>query len=375
MVDKPKKRSLIRAGNEVSQIKEEIKEAKPKESKLDKKDLISTGSTLLNLALSDTPNGGYKLGTMCNLIGGSSSGKSLMALTMMAEAVRNPRLDNYALVYDETEAAMFFDLESMFGKGMDRLDFGTRSYTIQDWSENLLTLMDVGAPKKKKKKDKDEEPKKTTSIIHITDSFDGLTTEGDLEDLRPKKGGYRTEKPIVTSVTFPKVCQKMESTKSFLLIISQTRSSLQVFGNPETRSGAKALDFYESHEIWMKKAEPIRKKVRGKDRDIGANVTLKVKKNKLTGKLRTVSFPVYYDFGIDDTASLIDWLVEEGFWKFDDKKKTVYAEEHGFIDSDGEGLIKHIESSNLESRLKEIVASNWLILEEEIKTARKPRYS
>ena len=265
---KNKEEEIDRAVEEVKEVAENPEPRQKKEiSVYNSDDLIPTGSTLLNLALSDTPNGGYRKGTMVNIIGGPSSGKSLMALTMYAEIVNSNRFNDYELIYDETEAAMFFDL-SAFGENINRVRFDVRSRTIQDWSENLMTLFNLGK-KDKRKKDVELQP-----IIHVTDSFDALSTDSDLEDMRPQKGGYRTEKPIVASVTFPKLCQAMEASKSLLLIISQTRSSLAMFGNSESRSGGKALDFYESQEIWLRKSTPIKQTIKrsGKDVIVGNNI-------------------------------------------------------------------------------------------------------
>lgn len=299
---------------------------------------------------------------------GFISHNSLMALTMYAELVNDKRFDNYELIYDETEAAMFFDL-SAFGEKINRIRFDIRSRTIQDWSQNLMGLFNLG------KKDKRKKDEGLQSIIHVTDSFDALSTDSDLEDMRPKKGGFRVEKPLVASATFPKLCQAMEASKSLLFIISQTRSSLAMFGNPESRSGGRAIDFYESHEVWLRKSTPIKKEIKRSEKDfvIGNKILLDVKKNKLVGKRRSVEIDVLDNYGIDDIGSCIDWLNKYGFWGID-KKVIDTCGDLELPKAKREELVKIIEEQNMEKDFRKIVAECWHEVEEELKLDRKRKY-
>ena len=331
--------------------------------------LISTGSTLLNLACSGfSPYGGFMLGGLAHLIGDSSTGKSLLALTMMAEAVLNPRLKDYDLVYEEPEASMYFPQDSMFGTGIERVRFipidkeRVNPRRVQDWAKGLQS---------------GKHP-----FIWVTDSFDSLTSADDLKTKKDDsgkekesgKGGWKTEKAVVASETFPKIIGPMKAHNSFYLHISQTRDNIGVtFGPSKTYSGGNAIKFYRVHEIWLAIESPIAKKIRGKERVLGANVLVKILKNKLTGKIRFVKFPVYNDYGVDDVGSMIDWMVEEGFWNKPEKKYIIETED-GFIDATRDKLINYIEEDNLEDKLRKVVAECWLELEGDIKPKRKPRY-
>ena len=82
-------------------------------------DFIPTGSTLLNCAISDDPFGGFKIGKIANLVGDSSAGKSMLAVTCLAEVAMYSRFDQFRLIYDEPEAAMEFNMNHLFGP-----DFG-----------------------------------------------------------------------------------------------------------------------------------------------------------------------------------------------------------------------------------------------------------
>ena len=343
--------------------------------------LISSGCTMLNLALSDTPDGGYRLGTVVHIIGDTHAGKSLLALNMMAEASIDKKLGDYALVYEEPESAMFFPVKKMFGEDAEkRLKFiptmierkkGAR--TVQKWHDDLLAH--------------------AVPFVWVTDSFDALTSEEDLSTITADgkkkklgKGGFRVEKPIVAKQLFPKMVGRIEASQSIFMWISQTIKNIGVtFGPSETFAGGSAITFFRAYEIWLAVVERIYIKVRGKDREVGAWVRARIKKNKFTAKVKEVTFPVYpypYGYGIDDVGAMVGWMVEEGYWEEENKdkkkgkKKNIgkILTEEPFIDGKPEVVIRHIEENNLEGRLKEIVTECWLELEKEISTTRKPRY-
>jgi len=341
------------------EVVEEIKKPIKDRYRINPDDVVSTGSTLLNLALTDF-DGGYVLGTVVHLVGDTNVGKSLLALTMMAEAAKNPKFDNYNLIYEEPEASMHFPLERMFGPKINKVKFipvdRSEPRTVQDWHKDLYVTYD---PIKR-------------PYIYITDSFDALTSLDQLKDEEPTKGGWKTEKPLVASEMFPKIVGKIEQSKSLYVWVSQTRENIGVtFGSNKTFSGGSAIKFYRSFEIWLAHDSNITRDVRGKKRIIGANVKVQIKKNKFTGKIREISIPVYYEYGIDDIGSMIDWMVGEKFWG---KDKQTIKTENDFIDATRLKLISHIEENNLEGDLKKIVVECWKELEEEIKIDRKPRY-
>ena len=98
--------------------------------------------------------------------------------------------------------------------------------------------------------------------------------------------------------------------------------------------------------------------------------------NKLTGKLRTVDFPIYYAYGIDDLRSCIDFLMDVKHWKETTvkKKKGIDAVELG-LHATRDTLIRNIEMSSREEELQQVATDVWLDIEESIKPKRKRRYS
>ena len=356
----------------VEDVEQGLKNPKQKEVKIPK--FVSSGCTILDLALSDKLDGGYLLGSFVNVIGDSSSGKSMLALTMCAEAVRNKSLNDYSFIYDLPEATMNFDLESMFGSKFEKMIFlpedRTRARTIQEWHHDLYRYS-------------------SGPIIQVTDSFDALTAIGDVDAVEAgnavAKTGWKTEKAVVSSAAFPQIIGRIEEHNSLLFIISQVRSNIGVsFGPSKKQAGGYALEFYRTHALWLSEGKKITVSVREKDREIGHWTHCKITKNKVTGKIRQISFPVYYDYGIDDIGASIEWMINEGFWGVEKRtgKLTLAEEDYTSLDIDPEkklvrsSIIKHIENKQYEGKLKQIVGECWSEVENEIKSKidRKPKY-
>jgi recombination protein RecA len=331
--------------------------------------LIPTGSVLLNLSCSDHIDGGWGAGKIANLIGDSSSGKTLLALSMFAECAQRSEFDGYDFIYDDVEQACEFDFGKLFGSRVgERIqapqydgDSSLYSDTTQQFHANVFSAIETGRP-----------------FIYVLDSFDALTSSEELNraeesvkatrEGKELKGSYRMEKPKFASEMLRQIKARIRETQSFLLIISQTRDNIDPMSfEKKTRSGGRALRFYCSHEVWMALAGKIKKK----DRVIGSNVKVKVTKNKLTGKQREVIFPIYYDYGVDDLESCIDFLVDEGYWQ--KKGDKVVANDLG-LEGSRRKLIADIEDKALSLQLFQSVRICWGQIEESLKLERKPKY-
>jgi RecA/RadA recombinase len=323
---------------------------------------ISSGSALLNLALSDQADGGYETGKILNLIGDSSAGKTALALTMLAECANNPEFDEYELILDDVEAALEFDVENIFGNKLsERLTWkgvDEASDTVYDFYGNVLKLLN--------------ENKK---FIYVLDSLDALTTLEDKErgdeivKGKDPSGSFKTEKPKALSEILRNLIQRLSKTDSFLVIISQTRDNLG-FGaqfTPKLRSGGRALKFYSSYEVWL----ALKGQIKSCERITGNVIQAKVTKNKYTGKIREAEFPLYYDYGLDDLGSCVDFLVTEKVWN--NAKKSIDAGEWGTMTQSK--LIQHIEENALQNKVKSLVQDKWLEIEEKIKLKRLKKYT
>ena len=347
-----------------SQVKADIS-ASPEVKKVigpAKKDqfLFPSGSKMLNLACSDFVHGAFATGKVVNLIGDSSSGKTLLALSSLAEMSHNPDFNEYRLIFDDAEEALEFDIEKLFEKETkDRIELIRPSNTIEQFYGNVLKAVSMGDP-----------------FVYILDSFDALTAEAEIKrsleyekEKEDKSGSYKTEKSRMMSEMLRVIKGKIRQTNSLLLIISQTRDNIG-FGamfQPKVRSGGKALKFYSSHEIWL----AVGKKETKRDVEVGNLVYAKLTKNKLTGKRREVTFPIFYEYGADDITSCIDFLVAQQAWK---KVK-------GGIDSDGffdicsrNKLITQIEKEGLQRELFKRTQEEWDLMEKSLSLNRTKKW-
>lgn len=377
--DKKTTRTSARTAGSLKSIAENVKsgagmrqkgrKSKKSQEKLDSENFVSTGSTLLNLVLTDQRNAGFRKGRIVNLVGDSSAGKSFLALTVLAEASQSPKFDEYRLIYDDAENALCFDMEKLFGKkAAERIDVSLKSDTIQKWKRNMVRLVEEGVP-----------------FIYVLDSFDSLTSSEALDRaLKAAKsdgdesGSFKTEKPRIGSETAAMLAEPIAETGSILIIVSQTRDNIGVtFGEKKTRSGGKWLQFYSTHVPWMAIVGRDRREItiKGKKikRTVGVNTCVRCKKNKVTGKERECNLKISYDYGIDDIFSNIQFLVESGVWA----SKAGYITATEFTEDRMRmgDLCVFIEDNNLEEELAELVEDTWKFIETAFATQeRKPKY-
>lgn len=337
---------------------------------------LSTGSTLLNLACTGKPDAGFLAGKIIYLVGDSTSGKTFLSMTCCAEAVRNETFKNHRIIYDNIEDGMLLDTDRLFGEIVgDRIeppasteDGPVFSSTIESFYYHVDDAVDNGKP-----------------FIYILDSMDGLDSDAaDSKFTQLKKahfrqkgeaaekiaGSYGDNKAKINSQGLRRALKGLRDTNSILIIISQTRDSLSGYGG-KTHSGGRALKFYATLEIWSSVVNPIKKEVADKDREIGVRVKLEVKKNRITGRRSAVQVDIYPEYGIDDTGSLVDFLVEEGFWKITGRTIDTGLGVVGSRDK----VIRKLEENNLLPKVKEQAGECWQSIIEACSLKRKPRYA
>lgn len=343
---------------------------------------ISSGSTLLNLACTDTPDFAFMKGGYYYLVGDSTSGKTWLSMSCFAESCQSKAFKDYRLIFDDVEGGALMDIEHYFGKAVAKrmeapaIKGGDLIYsdTVQSFYYHITDLIAAGK-----------------SFIYVLDSQDSLTSNSAKKKFDEHKkadragkvepGSYGDGKAKYHSENIRVVLAGLRKTKSILIIIGQTRDNLGMGFDPKTRSGGKALRFYANLEIWTSCGLKLKKNVRGKERTIGGNCIAQVKKNRVTGKTgkdREVTIPIYYDLGIDDVASCVNFLISENHWLKPkgaaEKSKRVDAKEL-MIEGSPAQIIKHIEDEDLEGKVRALVGKVWNEIEDESKpVGRKKRY-
>jgi RecA/RadA recombinase len=337
--------------------------------------LLSTGSTLLNLALTGDPRGGFVKGKYFFLVGDSTSGKTFLSMTCFAEAVQNPAFDEYRLIYDNVEDGMHMDVPRLFGTSVaERLEAPAQedgehvfSETIEEFYYHLDDAISQGRP-----------------FLYVLDSMDGLSSAPEQEKFLQQKKAHRAGKSATgtygdgkakhNSAGLRKALAGLRDTGSILIIVCQTRDSLgaSAWGPRKTRSGGHALRFYATVELWTSVVGQVKRTVRGVPRKIGVRVGLKTTKNRITGQLHEVKTAIYPSYGIDDIGSCIEYLVTEGWWK--KSGRGVAAKEFGDTTTPEALAVRCASSAKELRKLRQVVAACWEDVQQKCKISLPARY-
>ncbi len=349
---------------------------------LSPKSALSTGSTLLNLACTDTADFGFVRGNYYYLVGDSTSGKTWLSLTCFAEACLNKNFQDYEFIFDDVEGGALMDIEHYFGKAVanrmrppstDGKGHPINSYTVEAFYTHLWHLI-----------------QKRRKFIYVLDSQDALDSESAskkrgkqraaAESGEQAKGSYGDGKAKYHSENIRWVLTGLRKTGSILIIIGQTRDNVNGFGfDKKTRSGGKSLRFYANTEIWTSVGKRIIKTVRDVKRTVGGFILAVAKKNRVTGKIgrdRQVTIPIYNGYGIDDVGSCVDYMVANGAWKIRKGEEKIFVATDLEFTGTRREIITFVENTGLEHKLREVVETLWQQIEKECQLqGRKRRYT
>lgn len=255
----------------------------------DVKGWISTGSSMLDLAISNRPNGGFPVGRITEITGLEASGKSLLA----AHALANTQKQGGMAVYIDTENAISREFLEAIGLDLQKLLYVPLE-TVEDIFEAIESII---ASVRKSNKDR--------LVTIVVDSVMGASTKPEMEK-EYDKDGYATQKAIILSKGMRKLTNMIGREKICLLFTNQLRTRLGVsFGDPWTTSGGKAIPFHSSVRLRLKSIGQIKMKVKGIDQIIGIKTRAQVIKNRMGPPLKSIDYEIYFESGIDDFGG---WL-------------------------------------------------------------------
>ena len=289
----------------------------------DIKDFISTGSSMLDLAISNKPNGGIAVGRITEINGLESSGKSLLGAHILAETQKKGGV----AVYIDTETSVSQEFMQVIGIDMNKMLY-LHLETVEDIFEAIEEIVT-----KVRESDKDR------LVTILVDSLAAATTKVEMEaDF--DKDGWATAKAIVISKAMRKITQMIGRQKVALVFTNQLRQKLGVmFGDPWTTSGGKALPFHASTRIRLKNMGQI--KDTGKN-VLGMKCRAQIVKNRLGPPLRHADYDMYFDRGIDNYGAWLGVLKEHKLVKGGGAWYTLTdhnGKEHKFLSKDWEELI------------------------------------
>ena len=252
----------------------------------DIKEFISTGSSILDLAISNRPNGGIAVGRITEINGLESSGKSLIGTHILAETQKKGGL----AVYIDTETSVSREWLETIGIDVQNLLY-LHVETVEDIFECIESIIT-------KIRESDRDRLVTILVDRLAAASTKVEMEADFD-----KDGWATAKAIVISKAMRKITQMVGRERVALVFTNQLRQKLGVmFGDPWTTSGGKALPFHSSTRIRLKNMGQIKDT---KKNTLGMKARAQIIKNRLGPPLRHADFNLYFDSGIDDKGS---WL-------------------------------------------------------------------
>ncbi len=293
-------------------------------------EVVSTGSIGLDTALGI---GGLPKGRVTEIYGPESSGKTTIAIHVIAEAQKKGGI--CAII--DAEHAFDSAYAQKLGVDVDNLlisqpDYGEQALEIAD------RLILSGA-----------------LDVVVIDSVAALVPKSELEgEMGDSKMGLQAR---LMSQALRKLTATISKTNTICIFINQLREKIGVmFGNPETTTGGNALKFYSSVRL------DIRRQAQIKDGDeaIGNRVKVKVVKNKMAPPFRSAEFDIVFGEGISKVGEIIDMGVELGivnksgsWFSYDTNKLGQGREAVKSLLQDNPGLANEIESK-IRAKLNEL---------------------
>lgn len=305
--------------------------------------MISTGSTLLDLAISGTTirGGGLSGGIFVEIFGPSGSGKTVL----LSEIAGGVQRQGGRVMFHDPEARLDKTFASIFDVDFDKIHY-TQPDTVTETFEEMRAW-----------------ELEDTKVINgiFADSLAALSTNLEMDNAEGDKMGMRRAKEF--SEQLRKTCRIIKQKNILFVASNQIRVNADAgfYAEKTTTPGGQAIPFYASVRLRARTPEKLKKRitVKGKEveRVIGIKTTIEVYKNSIDRPYRTAPIYIIFDYGIDDIRANLQFIK-------DFTKQTIYTVDDIRLDKSMEKSILMVEEQELEKQLQEQVIDLW----EEIET-------
>lgn len=273
---------------------------------------VPTGSLALDAAIGV---GGYPRGRIIEVYGPESSGKTTVALHAVAEVQKR----GGTAAYIDAENAMDPAYAKALGVDIDNLIL-SQPNTGEEGLEIAETLISSGA-----------------IDIVVVDSVAALVPRAEIEgEMGDSHVGLQAR---LMSQALRKLSGTISRTKTIAIFINQIREKVGImFGNPETTPGGRALKFFSTIRLEVRRADQIK----DGSEAIGNHVKIKVVKNKVAPPFKTAMVDIMYGKGISQSGELVDMAVEKDIIQ---KAGSWYSYEDNRIGQGRENAKKYLEDN------------------------------